>query len=88
MATPYNLTPDWTATNRFEAVTAGEILLSNTGGFDIRWTRTPDAAAPAPMPLQATILRPGESRSLSLKAGEYLWLAARPQGSAIVEDFG
>lgn len=87
MATPYDLTPDWTASNRYEAAVAGQVLLSNTGGFDIRWSKTADTTPPAPAPLQATILRPGESRSLSLKAGECVWLAARPSGTAIIDQF-
>ncbi|MBB97533.1 MAG: hypothetical protein CML68_23405 [Rhodobacteraceae bacterium] len=87
MSTLYTLTPDWTATNRFEVVANSEVLICNTCAYDVRWSRTADTSVPLAPPAVSSILRPGDSLSLPLEAGQYIWLAALPFGTAVIEDF-
>ncbi len=88
MATPYSLSPAWTQVNRYDVTLDCNVLISNTGGFDLRWLRNSDQTLPASGPATAHLLRPGQNVTISVKAGNYLWLSAKPSGTALVEHFG
>lgn len=82
----YSLTGAWAVPNRFAASTAQDIRLSNTGGHELRWSRTPDDTAPGQLPRGAHVLNPGEQVTLHMNAGQRLWLAGEPGSTALVED--
>ncbi|QEW23946.1 hypothetical protein LA6_006184 (plasmid) [Marinibacterium anthonyi] len=84
---PFTLTAAWTEENRYAAVDACEMLLSNTSASDLRWARTTGPAAPSITPLQAHLLHPGNSLSVPLAEGETLWVAGGPPGSAVADVF-
>lgn len=85
MATPYALSDAWSLSNRHVATNLGAILLGNTGGHDLRWTRTQDDVLPVIAPGQSHILRPGDIATLTLASGDRLWLAADPGGTALID---
>lgn len=87
MTTAYTLTPDWTATNRFDVAEASTLLLNNTCAFDIHWARTPSTAPPGNAPLASALLRPGESIRVLLAPGDSLWMAAHSGGTAVIDQF-
>ncbi|MEM8730353.1 MAG: hypothetical protein AAGF79_10595 [Pseudomonadota bacterium] len=83
MATTFRLSDDWTATNRYEAVHHGDVMLSNTGADDVRWTRTQDDEVPSNPPRISPILRPGDNLSVSVRPGHRIWMTG-PVGSSVV----
>ncbi len=85
MAIPYNLTPDWDIASRHIVALDGDLILANSGGQEIRWARTVDDTTPASEPMSAHMLRPGQSLTLPFRAGDRIWMAADPAGTALVD---
>lgn len=88
MANAYTLSPTWTQVNRYDVTQDCNVLISNTGGFDLRWLRNTEETTPTAGPATAHLLRPGQSVTITVRSGNYLWMAARPAGTALVEHFG
>lgn len=87
MTTAFSLTPTWSQSNRFDVAEDCELIISNTGGFDIRWVRNADTATPTSHPAIAHLIRPGQSVTTTASADDYIWLAALPSGTALIDKF-
>ena len=74
----YNLKPQADATNRYTASAAVDVNLSNPNRSHVDlvcWTLTTSDTAPAATPNLWNKVLPGESKAMTLQAGERLWLA-------------
>ncbi|MGV6848740.1 MAG: hypothetical protein ACWA5A_10210 [Marinibacterium sp.] len=88
MATVFFPNPVWDPANRHLVAATGEAILSNTGGHDVRWTRTPDDLPPALAPDMAALLRPGQTLVATVKAGERIWLTGDSGSTALIDPLG
>jgi hypothetical protein len=82
-STNYALTQVWSAVNRFAATSDVDIILSNVGGYPVRWELTDSDATPVITPALSHVINPGRSEKMLLLAGERLWMAGEG-GSATV----
>jgi len=88
MATVVFPSPAWDPNNRHTVAVTGEAILSNTGGHDLRWTRTPDDTLPGLAPDLAGLLRPGQTLIVTVKAGERVWLSGDAGSTALIDPPG
>jgi hypothetical protein len=89
-ATPYSLTDNWSATNRYTAGANIDVCLSNPlsdADHIIAWTTTTSDTAPTITVSQGNKIRPLDGRAMSLISGDRLWMAVhhRTAGSATLE---
>lgn len=84
-STPYDtLTADWSATNRYTANTAVDILLSNPSSGIVYFALTSDDTMPALSAKRAHPLRPKSGQPMQLSIGERLWIAGE-DAFAVIE---
>lgn len=69
-------TADWPATPQYTAAAEIEVELINPTTTPVKWITTDDDTVPALAETDASQLLSSDSRSVILKAGERLWLAA------------
>lgn len=74
-STYFDLEDDWSATNRYTAAADVDILVSNSGGYAVRWSITSNDTAPTIPVSRAHVLGIGDRLPLQLSSGERLWLA-------------
>lgn len=67
---------NWDVDKKFFAVDETDILLTNSGSYPVRFEITDSDIPPQLNVDLGHFLHPGESRAMSLLAGERLWVAA------------
>ena len=80
-STVFDLTDDWSATNRYTAAADVDIQISATSGGDVRFDITPDDTAPAIPAGNGHPVRAGRTQALQLKTGDRLWLVTTSAGA-------
>lgn len=74
-----DLTKDWDASKKFAVSEETDIVVTNPGVYTVRWEVTDSDTLPELAVTQAHFLHPGESRGMTLLAGDRFWPAC-PEG--------
>lgn len=86
-STPYSLTPEWTAANRYTAAAAVDIRLSNRDpGRAIYFTITTSDVIPTVAVDEASILAPYDAQAMTLSNGDRVWMASLHPAGVTIED--